>query len=122
MDRLHRRMRTGHGHAYKDPHRVKMREVAGVFRARDAMEEAVTALLSSGFDRADIGVMVGAEARGRLEAQRLRRRSCRIRRPLRGARTRGGMALQTAANDKRSSRIRRASSSYIREVKISDGD
>jgi signal transduction histidine kinase len=45
---------------------VKVREVAGVFRARDAMDEAVTALLSSGFDRADIDVVVGAEARERL--------------------------------------------------------
>jgi hypothetical protein len=64
-------MRTGHGHAYKDPHRVKMREVAGVFRARDAMDEAVTALLGSGFDRADIDVMVGAEARGRLRGAKI---------------------------------------------------
>ena len=48
-----------------------MREVAGVFRARDVMEEAVTALLSSGFDRADIGVMVGAEARGRLRGAKI---------------------------------------------------
>jgi hypothetical protein len=46
--------------------RVKVREVAGVFRARDAMDKAVTALLSSGFDRSDIDVMVGAEARERL--------------------------------------------------------
>ena len=46
--------------------RVKVREVAGVFRARDAMDEAVTALLSSGFDRADIDVVVGVEARERL--------------------------------------------------------
>jgi hypothetical protein len=46
--------------------RVKVREVAGVFRVRDAMDEAVTALLSSGFDRADIDVVVGAEARERL--------------------------------------------------------
>ena len=46
--------------------RVKVREVAGVIRARDAMDEAVTALLSSGFDRADIDVVVGAEARERL--------------------------------------------------------
>jgi signal transduction histidine kinase len=45
---------------------VKVREVAGVFRARDAMDEAVTALLSSGFDRADIDVVVGVEARERL--------------------------------------------------------
>jgi hypothetical protein len=46
--------------------RVKVREVAGLFRARDAMDETVTALLSSGFDRADIDVVVGAEARERL--------------------------------------------------------
>jgi hypothetical protein len=46
--------------------RVKVREIAGVFRARDAMDEAVTTLLSSGFDRADIDVVVGAEARERL--------------------------------------------------------
>jgi hypothetical protein len=46
--------------------RVKVREVAGVFRSRDLLDAAVSALLSSGFDRADIGVMVGAEARERL--------------------------------------------------------
>jgi hypothetical protein len=46
--------------------RVKVREIAGVFRARDAMDEAVTTLLSSGFDRVDIDVVVGAEARERL--------------------------------------------------------
>ena len=86
--------------------RVKVREVAGVYRARDAMDEAVTALLSSGFDRADIGVWSARKHGEDFEAQRSRRRSCRICRPLRGARTRGGMALQTAANDKRSSRIR----------------
>jgi hypothetical protein len=51
--------------------RVKMRDAAGVFRARDAMDEAVTALLSSGFDRADIDVMVGAEARGRLQGAKI---------------------------------------------------
>jgi hypothetical protein len=46
--------------------RVKVREIAGVFRSRDLLDAAVSALLSSGFDRADIGVMVGAEARERL--------------------------------------------------------
>jgi len=51
--------------------RVKVREVAGVYRARDAMDEAVTALLSSGFDRADIDVMVGAEARERLRGAKI---------------------------------------------------
>jgi hypothetical protein len=51
--------------------RVKVREVAGVFRAGDAMDEAVTTLLSSGFDRADIDVMVGAEARERLRGAKI---------------------------------------------------
>jgi hypothetical protein len=46
--------------------RVKVREIAGVFRSRDLLDAAVSALLSSGFDRADIGVTVGAEARERL--------------------------------------------------------
>ena len=46
--------------------RVKVREVAGVFRSRDVLDTAVSALLSSGFDRADIDVMVGAEARERV--------------------------------------------------------
>ena len=46
--------------------RVKVREVAGVFRSRDLLDAAVHALLSSGFDRADIDVVVGAEARERL--------------------------------------------------------
>jgi hypothetical protein len=46
--------------------RVKVREVAGVFRARDMLDAAVHALLSSGFDRADIDLVVGAEARERL--------------------------------------------------------
>jgi hypothetical protein len=46
--------------------RVKVREVAGVFRSRDVLDTAVHALLSSGFDRADIDVVVGAEARERL--------------------------------------------------------
>ena len=51
--------------------RVKVREVAGVFRRREAMDEAVTTLLSSGFDRADIDVMVGAEARERLRGAKI---------------------------------------------------
>jgi hypothetical protein len=46
--------------------RVKVREIAGVFRSRDMLDAAVHALLSSGFDRADIDVVVGAEARERL--------------------------------------------------------
>jgi hypothetical protein len=46
--------------------RVKVRELAGVFHSREAMDAAVSALLSSGFDGADIDVMVGAEARERL--------------------------------------------------------
>ena len=46
--------------------RVNVREVAGVFRARDMLDAAVHALLSSGFDRADIDLVVGAEARERL--------------------------------------------------------
>src|SRR5258705_8989882 len=43
--------------------RVIVREVAGVFRSRDRLDAAVHALLSSGFDRADVDVVVGAEAR-----------------------------------------------------------
>jgi hypothetical protein len=46
--------------------RVKVREVAGVFRSRDMLDATVGTLLSSGFDRADIDVVVGADARGRL--------------------------------------------------------
>src|SRR5258708_2121579 len=46
--------------------RVKVREVAGVFRSRDGLDAGVHALLSSGFDRADIDLVVGAEARERL--------------------------------------------------------
>jgi hypothetical protein len=46
--------------------RVKVREVAGVFPVRDVLDAAVHALLSSGFDRADIDLVVGAEAHERL--------------------------------------------------------
>src|SRR6202043_4187955 len=46
--------------------RVKVREVARVLRSRDVLDTAVSALLSSGFDRADIDIMVGADARERL--------------------------------------------------------
>jgi hypothetical protein len=37
--------------------RVRVREVAGVFRSRDALDAAVDALLLAGFDRADIDLM-----------------------------------------------------------------
>lgn len=50
---------------------VKVREVAGGFRSRDMMDAAVHALLSSGFDRADIDVVVGAEARQKLEGAKI---------------------------------------------------
>lgn len=46
--------------------RAKVREVAGVFRSREGLDAAVSALLSLGFDRADIDVMVGTEASERL--------------------------------------------------------
>ena len=46
--------------------RVKVREVAGVFRSRDVLDAAVAGLLSSGFDRADIDIVVGTEARRKL--------------------------------------------------------
>jgi hypothetical protein len=46
--------------------RIKVREVAGVLRSRDPLDAAVGDLLSSGFDRADLDVVVGAEARRRL--------------------------------------------------------
>jgi hypothetical protein len=42
--------------------RVKVREVAGVFRSREAIDAAVDALLLAGFDRADIDLMAGADA------------------------------------------------------------
>jgi hypothetical protein len=42
--------------------RIKVREVAGVFRARDSLEAAVEALLLAGFDRADIDLMAGIDA------------------------------------------------------------
>ncbi|WP_247881695.1 hypothetical protein [Azospirillum argentinense] len=37
--------------------RVKVREVAGIFRSPDALDAAAGALLYGGFDRADIGLM-----------------------------------------------------------------
>jgi hypothetical protein len=46
--------------------RVKVREVAGVFHSRDMLDAAVHSLLSSGFDRANIDIVVGVEARERL--------------------------------------------------------
>ena len=42
--------------------RIKVREVTGVFHSREALEAAVGALLESGFDRADIDIMAGADA------------------------------------------------------------
>jgi hypothetical protein len=42
--------------------RIKVREVAGVFRAREPQEAAVEALLLAGFDRADIDLMAGIDA------------------------------------------------------------
>lgn len=46
--------------------KVKVREVVGVFRSREVLDAAARELLSSGFDRADIDVVVGVEARQRL--------------------------------------------------------
>lgn len=37
--------------------RVRVREIAGVFRARDALDATVSALLAAGFDRGDIDIM-----------------------------------------------------------------
>jgi hypothetical protein len=40
---------------------VEAREVAGVFRSHDALENAADALLRAGFDRADIDLMASAD-------------------------------------------------------------
>src|ERR1700730_14618525 len=49
--------------------RVKVREVAGIFESRPALDAAVDRLLLAGFDRSDIDVMLGTEAlRQRLGA------------------------------------------------------
>lgn len=42
--------------------RVKVREVAGVFRSRDALDAAVEDLLLAGFDRVDIDIMASVDA------------------------------------------------------------
>ena len=42
--------------------RAKVREAAGVFRSREQIDEAITALLRAGFDRADIDLMASAQA------------------------------------------------------------
>jgi hypothetical protein len=42
--------------------RAKVREAAAVFRSREQIDEAVTALLRAGFDRADIDLMASAQA------------------------------------------------------------
>jgi hypothetical protein len=46
--------------------RVRVREVAGIFRSRDALDATVDALLESGFDRADIAVSSRHAARQKL--------------------------------------------------------
>jgi hypothetical protein len=43
------------------PDRVKVREVAGVFQSREALEAAVDELLLAGFDRTDISLMADPE-------------------------------------------------------------
>lgn len=42
--------------------RIRVREVAGVFRSRETLEAAVDALLSAGFDRANIDLMASVDA------------------------------------------------------------
>ena len=42
--------------------RVRVREAAGVFRSREALEAAAEALRLAGFDRADIDVLADADA------------------------------------------------------------
>jgi hypothetical protein len=42
--------------------KIRVREVAGVFRSRDALEAAVDALFMAGFDRADVDVIAGVDA------------------------------------------------------------
>ena len=42
--------------------RERVREVAGVFHSRQALNDAAQALLLAGFDRADIDVMAGLDA------------------------------------------------------------
>lgn len=42
--------------------RVRVREAAGVFRSREALESAAEALRLAGFDRADIDVLADADA------------------------------------------------------------
>jgi hypothetical protein len=52
-------MMNGSGDAALD--RVRVREVTGVFQAREALEAAVDDLLRAGFDRADIDLMADPE-------------------------------------------------------------
>jgi hypothetical protein len=42
--------------------RAKVREVAAVFRSREALDATVAALLTAGFDRADIDLMASVDA------------------------------------------------------------
>lgn len=46
--------------------RVKVREVAGIFRSWEQSDAALGALLSSGIDRADVDLTTAEEARARL--------------------------------------------------------
>jgi hypothetical protein len=46
--------------------RVRVREVAGIFRSQEQADAAVAALLSSGFDRADVDIATREDARQRL--------------------------------------------------------
>jgi hypothetical protein len=51
--------------------RVKVREVVGVFRSREVLDAAVNVFLTSGFDRADLDVLVGAEVRQRFRGAKI---------------------------------------------------
>lgn len=46
--------------------RIRVREVAGIFRSRDSLDATVDALLESGFDRSDIAVSSRQSARKTL--------------------------------------------------------
>lgn len=52
--------------------RVKVREVAGIFRSPDALDAAAGALLYGGFDRADIDLMASPTRSGRNLAASMR--------------------------------------------------
>jgi hypothetical protein len=56
--------------------RVSIREVAGVFRSRDVLDTAVDGLLRSGFDRADMDIVVGVRRAGDPAARGSPPRNC----------------------------------------------